>query len=78
MIQTTVDETSNDTSEVLKMCLDHFDSDFDELEYISELNEFLDSNPSSSESNQGMLTNVDTQEHPKLDLKPLPQDLKYA
>ena len=42
MIQTTVDETFIDTSEALKMCFNHFKSDFDELEYISELNELLE------------------------------------
>lgn len=77
-IQKIVDGTFSDTTESLNMFLDHFNLDFDESEYISEVNDLLDSCSTSLDFNQLMSTEIATEVHPKIDLQPLPKDLKYA
>ena len=78
MIQTIVENDFSDITESLNMCLDHFNSNLNEDEYIYELNDMLCSFHNSLEFNQLMSTEASKEVRPKLDLKPLPNDLKYA
>ena len=47
-------DKSSDTTEAWNACLNHFNSDFEEFEYISELNNMLDSHTSPLDLNSEM------------------------
>jgi len=74
LVEVVVEETSNDTFDALKLCLEHFSSNFDEHEIISNVNRMRESDLEMFNEN----INVDSHKKPKLDLKPFPENLKYA
>ena len=76
MVQTIENDKSSDTTEAWNACLNHFNFDFDEFEYITELNNMLDSHTSPLDLSFETSFEQGIENEPTLEFEPLEEENK--